>query len=155
MMVLIGLLYVMMYATPLGLPIKQKNQANTKTIYFIAYIVASLLFTFGGLVVLSRILAAAPALGTNYDIYFILVLFLCGGSIYFEKKPLLPIILFVSCLIFTMLGNLLALFALSADMQYIVYGGLLIVILPTSGSLGSIRWAESSMSQGLSSLIPP
>jgi ribose/xylose/arabinose/galactoside ABC-type transport system permease subunit len=124
-----ALLYVVMYAAPLGKPLRQKVQNGKKLPDFFAYIGASLLFAFGGLVLLSRLGAASPMVGSNYPLNFLLILFLCGSSIYFEKVALLPVIVFAFCLLTAMLSNLLNLMNIDAFTQSLITGLLLLIAL--------------------------
>ena len=129
LLAIIGLLYLLLYRTKLGMPIRQKMNTNTKTIDFAAYIIASLLFGLGGLIMLSRLQTATPNLGLSYEIYTLFVVFLCGSSVYFEIKPLLPIILAISCFIYTAATNIFILLNMDMYTQTIIIAVLFIIAL--------------------------
>lgn len=124
-----GLLYLLLYTTKLGIPMRQKINTNTKTIDFIAYIITSLLLGLGGLIMLSRLQTATPNLGVSYEIYALFVVFLCGSSIYFEIRPLLPIILVVACFIYTAAANIMSLLNMDVYTQTILIAALFIIAL--------------------------
>ena len=68
-------------------------------------------------------------IGSGYEIDFLIILFLCGSSVYFEKKGILPVMLYIVCFIYTAAFNVFNLLGWSSYVQLAVKAGLFFIAL--------------------------